>query len=410
MIFFLVKKRRLFGFGVFKCPKKRKRGMNASRLGRYDGLFVVKVGDKIDWKDGVETGPPPECEELRQVVCDKAFWNKSCWCSREGAIYTRYYNPFSDVWQWNGPKFPNENNQVFMYDQWIKIERAVAISHLDFPAKDGSVLHAKQVCHGRLTPDTVGWVKPGTKSISLHTSIPNDLPVPRDDDEWTVLVYTWFNSAGDPVEHFRPEVYGKYMISKRGWLKSPHSKQVTRGAMHPNGRRWASIAGASFVWMDEALLRSFTSSPLSNSQVGCEDQILTESLLDSLYWITPPPQPQETTIISQLVNESRNASDICSALSCSNSSLWNKMISSSRNAASTNLEWILKITPKEVRDSVLENAEKMLSLQGLFECVDETMKEKSFWKSLPLRDKYGVVSLSWEFLLRKQFLLRNSSN
>ena len=227
----------------------------------------VRVGELVDWTEGVETAPGPDGYVVRQVAHGEGAWSSTTWISADGAAFQRIYDPFSSRWLWYGPKtYGCDADRTFRVSvgtstgrRSLAVARAIALAWISVPGRRDRKWHAVQVFEGPLSAETVGWVTAGTKPLGRAPAAPLPAVRPRADDEWAPLEYVWFSPAGD-VERVLPRDSG-YAISRRGWLRAP-SGNCTQGVLNERGERWASVRGEALIGLAEAVLRSFGSNPV----------------------------------------------------------------------------------------------------------------------------------------------------
>ena len=194
----------------------------------------------IRWCDGVETLPNGSpCRQLPQ----KHVWTSTVWCSADGLLWRRFYNPVSKVWTWADEPYTltlDEGKVGYILEWWMSADRCTALSWLH-RAEGGSDRIQERVTvqlvdgdaasdpdeQGVVRVDAIEWVD-GDEEPEDGGSIPGE--------KWKPLRWSCGLIPCD----------GRYKISSRARLWSPHTRTVTSGFWFDDDR-WAAVRGGSLV-------------------------------------------------------------------------------------------------------------------------------------------------------------------
>ena len=386
-----------------------------ARAVRSNARSVVRVGELVEWRDGEEMGPGGVV--LREVVVPHSLWSSSTWISADGEAYQRLFDPYHSTWTWHGPKRWAGGGRggdaaasvmvgASSMAKPMRLERAIALAYVDCP-HSAYEMHAAQVFPGPLCASTVGWGLAGTVAHENAPSHAHRLPDarPRPDAEWQPLRYTWFSPADEPAEVFDEAVYGGYTVSQSGWVRSPHTGVATRGVRSPSGRHWVSIVGAGHIWVDEAVLRSFTSSPPFRCRIRHLRGIGTDDV-DALEWGERVAGNQRHLALCRSLASGSSASELCAARGVGRGSMWELLKAAVRELPSAELQWTARLVHPLVRDEVSRMAELMLPLSEMKRRIDEAMVASHTWRSIDECDRFGMIQVSFELHLRQQYRAR----
>ena len=188
----------------------------------------------IRWCDGLETMPNgAACRQLPQ----KHVWSSTVWCSADGVLWRRYYNPVSKLWTWADEPFVitiDEGKVGYMLDWWMSVDRVLALSWL-MRAEGGSDRVQEKVA--------VQLVDVGSVPLEDGKRLDSIEWVDGEEGEEHVNGETWkplkWRCGLIPCD-------SRYKISSLGRLWSPHTRTATSGFWY-DGDRWAAVRGGALV-------------------------------------------------------------------------------------------------------------------------------------------------------------------
>lgn len=365
---------------------------------------VARVGEIRNGGDG-ETAV--DGRRIRQIVVPSTLWSSSTWISEDGAAYQRVFDPFSHAWLWYGPKTcSHEARGGFKVSVGTSVDRtsmtlarAIALAWVDVPGDVGRNWHATQIAEGSLRAQTVGWVQAGTRVAGVAKACALAAAFPASNDVWVPLRYAWFSAAGE----LEREVDGSsgYRVSQRGWLCSP-SGAMTQGSRGPDGRRWAAVKNESHVWLDEAVLRSFTSNPpypcLIKFALGGEVDA------DNMEWGACRRRvvPQGIAEVEHLAVRGQSAAEICNGLHISRSTLWTRMQHAARLLPRHALFWVSRLVPSTLRRCVARGLEAGHGAMTLCEMARNDEQFGPACKEMHRRDLHQLVLVAVELVIRSR--------
>jgi hypothetical protein len=198
----------------------------------------------IQWCDGVDTLPNGSpCRQLPQ----KHVWSSTVWCSADGLLWRRFYNPVSKQWKWADEPYTltiDEGGTVgYLLDWWMSADRCVALAWLH-RAENGSDRIQEKVTVQLVDADARrGDAASGEERVMRVDAIEwvDDGDEPEDSgsvpgEKWKALRWSCGLIPCD----------GRYRISNYGRLWSPHTRTITSGFWFDNDR-WAAVRGGSLV-------------------------------------------------------------------------------------------------------------------------------------------------------------------
>ena len=376
----------------------------------------MACGELIDLPDGMETTDYGVA--LREVCTGDNAWSSSTWISKEGVCYQKHFNPYRLAFEWHGPKSVGERNGELYVSvgavgraKQIRLVRALALAFVSCPRVTFSDLHAALLFDGGFRAKSVGWIVAGTAHNHLQPTPSTTLDAshtsqPLSTEEWAPLQYTWFDVSGEPVEHFSTEVYGAYHVSSRGWVRSPQGR-CSRGARTPSGRHWHPIAGGVHIWIDEAVLRSFTSQPRRPHHVVHKRHGLESSDVEILEWgeavnfVAPAVQR-----VAEAIAISTTLEDAAMRLQMTAPRMWNLIIEACRTLSLPQLQWTKKVAHPAVATVVEQQAATTPLLAKLREAVDREMGTSRTWSAMSECDRFGMVSAISVLSMRRRLASR----
>lgn len=180
----------------------------------------------INWRLGLQRGPTGD--RMREIPV-RAVWSSSLWCSKDGTVYRRYYNPIKAQWHWSEKRQEYSINAdgklgLYILDQWIPLTTCIALAWMH--RLPGSPTRTKLV-DPNLPPhaDNIQWVEMGTSEEAQEMK----------DEVWKPLRWR-IGIINCPTS---------YQISSRGRLKSPQG-DVTSG-FYFNDSMYACCRGCGLV-------------------------------------------------------------------------------------------------------------------------------------------------------------------
>ena len=373
------------------------------------------AGDERADDDGLETGPPPEYEALRMIVADRISWLSMSFASRNGNVYQRHFNPWSGEWEWTAKKSiaickADDEPMVSVVcgadGRSMRLARAVALAWLEPPR----IVSKLQVVQGQARAsddelvDTLAWCARGGRPRAVRFVPVPAAVAPRDDDEWTVLRYTWFNDSGEAVQVYSVDSHGPCWVSKRGWFRGI-SGVPTLGNLTPEGRRWVHIPGASAAWLDRAVIGSFEQEMDDTYEVRHVDDAWSDNCLSRLEWRPRPSLASSrlrvalgALVMKQMLSDDERA---CNELDCSRETLWVRLRDAIRLAdidVETTLEWLIE--PSLLVALRQMDEEVAVPFRELHERIAHVLVDDESWNSLHSIERYGQLRCAVQGLHR----------
>lgn len=188
--------------------------------------------------DTLPNGSP--CRQLPQ----KHVWSSTVWCSADGLLWRRFYNPVSKQWSWADEPYTitiDEGGTVgYVLDWWMSADRCVALAWLH-RAEGGSDRIQERV--------TVQLVDGNGSAASEEERV-----MRVDAIEWVDDGDAPEDGGTIPGEKWKPLRWScglipcdaRYRISNHGRLWSPHTRTITSGFFFDD-ERWGAVRGGSLV-------------------------------------------------------------------------------------------------------------------------------------------------------------------
>ena len=398
------------------------------RLVRTPG-GVELAGRAVEDADGVAAGPGGE--ELRQVVQDRIAWECSTWCSADGVVYDRVYDPFLDAFVWSAPKrvgvdpstghFTTTVGHDTDLKRGMRLVRAVALAWVEPPRTGGVRLQAAPLPGLPPVASNLVWVRTGVRAFVYEGAREEPVAFPPSNDSWRPLRYAWRGLCGEVVarvdESQRPPGE-RYEVSLRGWVRSPHGS-CTRGVRSPSGRRYASLVELGAVWIDEAVVCSFDDDDHSkNEDNAVEVDHLNADRSDDAYanlrrrrlHVSQPRHDETLDLV-----RGKSMPDVCASLGVARSTAWDRISSAARELPlSQALSSLSPLAPTFVRHAIRQSMEDghidaADTLSRVLDQCDSSLSSHPTWPLLDLEDRYGIVKLARTLTLRKGTAERASS-
>jgi hypothetical protein len=193
----------------------------------------------IRWCDGVDTLPNGSpCRQLPQ----KHVWSSTVWCSADGLLWRRFFNPVTRTWKWEDEPYTmtidGDGTVGYLLEWWMSADRCVALAWLH-RAEGGSDRIQEKVTVQLVDGDAPTASESGMRVDSIEW-------VDGDDDPE--------DGGSIPGEKWKPLKWscglipcdGRYKISSHGRLWSPHTRTITSGFSY-DGDRFAAVRGGSLV-------------------------------------------------------------------------------------------------------------------------------------------------------------------
>ena len=194
----------------------------------------------IRWCDGVDTLPDGSpCRQIPQ----KHVWSSTVWCSADGLLWRRFYNPVTRRWRWEEEPcaltIDEEGRIGYHLEWWTSADRCVALAWLR-RAENGSSLIQEKVTVRLVGDDAAKASERGSRVDSIEWA---DGEAGDESGESSVPGETWkplkWSCGLIPCD-------GGYRVSNYGRLWSPHTRTVTSGFWY-GGERWAAVRGGCLV-------------------------------------------------------------------------------------------------------------------------------------------------------------------
>lgn len=378
------------------------------------------VGEIDDGQDGLLEGPGPEHAPLRQVVTDDVCWYSSSWISENGLVYQRYRNPYSGEWMFSATKSITLDPSGAMMVQIggvgkskpTRLARAIGLAWILAPRVPWK-LQIAQIKEGALCASNLGWVRQTKKQLRFSDVGEVAVPHPLDDDEWTNLVYVWCMPNGDPLERFDAAKHGQYKISARGWLATP-SGDTTRGHRTPEGRLWASVANEGAIWMDCAVLYSFSGIPSFVAVARHQNGDVGDNDISNLIWDLQPSALAVASrdLLDLLVHNNVNAQEASLFLGITRQTLWSRLHATAAQVPYKLMDKLWRFAFPSLRGYIfgLATARSELAFGPIGPLYAHMCENKDAcpaqWCSLEDFDKYGMLLLARQLLVREQWAQR----
>lgn len=371
------------------------------------GEITWSVGEIVSDRDGVVQGP--NGEELRQIVTDECFYASSTWISKEGTCYQRVRNPNSDwIFNFKSCNVDHSGSLVIQIGgagkfRTIKLIRAIALAWIDCPRLPFK-LQAFLKENSPLCAENIFWAKQGTSNTLFETNNIINLVYPLDDDEWTVLKYTWRYPSGDPIFVFDSTKHGNYTISRRGWIKTPNLS-VTKGHRSPTGRMWFGISNECAIWIDAAVLESFEGPCTRRCKVEHLNEDASDNVLENIRWKFDPIEiPKSLSDITDLLTEKDfNAKMACETLNITRQILWSRLHQlSCLLPIDFSKKYLKRCIAKVVHNYFFENNER--AFLPFNQINLEELYQETLYDSMEKEDKYGMCLLARELHSRSQWI------
>ena len=389
---------------------------------------VELAGRALDDADGVAAGPGGE--ELRQVVQERIAWESSTWCSADGVVYDRVYDPFLDAFVWSAPKRvgvdPSTGHftTIVGHDTDLKrgmrLVRAVALAWVE-PPRTGVRLQAAPLPGLPPVASNLVWVRTGVRAFVAEGAREEPRGRPPSDDSWRPLRYAWRGLCGEVVarvdESLRPPGE-RYEVSLRGWVRSPHGGGVcTRGVRCPSGRRYASLVEFGAVWIDEAVVSSFEGDGHSEDGDAVRIDHLNGDVSDDAYAnlrrlrlrVSQPRHDETLALVG-----GRPMADVCASLGVARSTAWDRISSAARELPLAEaLSALSPLSPTFVRHALVHAMEvgdldASDPLSRVVEHCDSVLSSHPTWPLLDRDDRYGIAKLARTLTLRTGCSARSS--
>jgi len=365
----------------------------------------TRIGEKIDWEDGlleVEAGV-----FVRQIVLEDTLWSSSTWISERGEAYQRVYNSFEEMWMWRGPKNPTVDPRSGRMNlvvgcthqrHTLSLQRAIATAWIELPLSMHGKENAFQVFEGPLCADTVGWVIAGSGRSVGGVGKANPYPEMeerRGGEEWRPLRYVWYSLSGQPVQSYEGEDYD---VSRSGWFRSNLTGRRTKGHLSFCGRRWVSVAEEGFVWIDEAVLFTFSPSVPSFKRSVLHLSSPLSNAFATLKW------GKKTRSVGHMLRDSilsgASLTDLRDEYGFSLGTIWSKLLCCAQTEEDET--YLYRIVPTQLRDACVSELRGGGGLVGL----QARCRSMPALKSLSKEDSFQVCKLCIELCVRDQFRRR----
>lgn len=371
------------------------------RLVRASG-FVQHAGRPIAWPDGVRMSP--DGEELRQVVHDGTRWERTTWCSREGTLYDRVYDPFRCTFLWSETKSmsldaASDQFCVTLGSRAVRLTRVVAMAWVEAPRVPWK-LQAVDVRDDDLElADRVVWVRTGLKDFEV---LPPRV-VAHDDDErawrndaWRPLQYVWHDAGGHVVRVAGGDT--GYEVSARGWVRSPYGA-CTRGVRAPDQRLWVTLEEWGLVWVAEAVLWTFggTHAPGGVPVHGNGD--VADNRYENLRWA--PLLPCTGTLHARTLAYADGQGTLAQMCACDGirrSTAWERLARAYDEGSLADRARVLRLVPRRVVEAVRAAYDTLDATARLSEVVgacDAAFAADDAWHAdLAREDRVGLAKLA----------------
>lgn len=377
------------------------------RLASVGGI-IEHIGRPIDWAEGIEMGP--HGEELRQVVHNGMSFECNTWCSRDGVMYDRLYDPFNNTFVWSSSKSMSLDAASDKFKttlgmgtnaRVVRLTRAIALAWLECP-KSTTRLQACLAEGSEETYDNIGWIRAGARQFEPIGEREEPETHPFEDDTWKPLKYTWKNQAGEPI-HLLTE--SEYMVSRRAWIRSPHGR-ASRGIRGPDQRMWIAIEHWGSVWIDEAVLYSFEVPCDSPHCCPCHvDGDASNSKLENLVWVSRKPNHSRLNAIIKHVEEGHTVATICETESIRRSYAWDILLRICRECDLDAIRTVTSMIPREILQLVRDvfrkgDVDVSDRLARMSEVCGSRLCQHRVWGLLGEEDRLGILKVARALCIR----------
>lgn len=370
--------------------------------------------------DGVEVGPSGE--ELRQVVQEQRIpWECTTWCSQDGVVYDRCFDPFRGTFVWSAPRavgadpvtghFTTVVGRDSDLRRTVRLVRAIAMAWVE-PPRTQVKLQACALPGREPVARNLVWVRTGVRSFEDDGAQDEPLPLPPTHDTWRPLRYTWRSICGDVTHRLDESSKApdeRYEVSARGWLRSPHGTN-TKGVRSTGGRLYACVAGVGAIWMDEAVLCTF--SPDAAPPDGTVAQPVHanghggDNGLANLSWAAfVMAQVRHDATLEQL-GAGGTLDDMCASGGIRRTTAWDRIAAATWELPLGRVRAVAAaLAPPFVRDTLRQKMEagELDAADTVTHCVeacDAALAEHDTWSRLDLHDRFGVVKVGRALVLR----------
>lgn len=304
------------------------------RLVRVHGV-VEAGGREIDASDAALEAPDgaivmPIVHEGMRIECAQ-------WCSRDGTVWDRWYDPFADDFVWaQAPKSLSIDHAsgeckvligIGAAARTVRLARAIAMAWLEAPPS-AVALQARVLPHLELNADGVVWVRAGAREVegAGHAAdVEQAAAEPPAGARWKPLRYTWRDAAGQPVVVLPADT--GYLVSADGDVRSPYALRGTRGHVSACQRRVMHVERYGALWVDEAVLHSFG----ADAATGCVAVVhangdVDDSSVSNLRWSCGGPGASERYLpMLQRVREGASIGQLCADEGVCVSTMWSRI-------------------------------------------------------------------------------------
>lgn len=373
-----------------------------------------------DDAEGVEAGPTGG-DELRQVVQEGSAWAAiTTWIARDGTAYDRHWCPFAGEHRWAAaPKAIRLESTCDEFSvlvgsgsarRSVRLLRAIALAWVEAPRTSAARLCAAVLPGREPTAEHIVWVRAGGREVEdAGVRAVGDDPAVH--GTWRPLQYVWRDGAGDVVRRVPPD--DGYEVSSKGHLRSPYSS-TTRGLRSVGQRRRASLAGGEVVWLDEAVLCSFTGLPSEAREAVHRNGDREDSRLENLEWgrtRAPVVRPLLADTVAR-VRDGATIRDICATDGVRRCAVWERLVQAAQELPLDDLLALRAVVPRSVTEwmsGALEAGDCDVSdtVTALRDACDEALSGRdsvSVWTQMEADDQFAVVRIGRALLVREATL------
>lgn len=400
---------------------------------------VEFAGRAIDVADGVEMGPSGE--ELRQVVQghQRMAWDVTAWCSKDGVVYDRCFDPFRRSFVWSAPRVVGVDAATGHFTtivgrdsdtkRTVRLTRCIAMAWVE-PPRTEVKLQACALPGCEASADALVWVRTGVRDFEYDgTSADPPTPVPSDQDVWRPLKYVWRSICGEivhRVDESTKAAEDAYHVSARGWVRSPFGGVLTKGVRSVGGRMYACMTGVGAFWVDEAVLCTFGGGGEDGDEGRSDGSALPpdgivakavhinshigDNAFENLRWDKFAMTQVRHDETAAMLASGGTLGDMCAAAGIRKTTAWGRVVAAAWELPYARAAEVFgPIAVRSVRTELrrLLASGELDAADTVATCVtacDTALKtaENRTWALLDEHDRYGVVQLCRALELRSE--------
>lgn len=373
---------------------------------------VAHAGDLIEWSDGVQIGPLGE--ELRVVPHTGALFTHSTWCSRDGTLYDRLYDPWARAFVWSESKSVALHPQTDHFQATIgcgaaaravRLVRIIALAWVEAP-RSLARLQACVLSGCMCEAESIVWVRSGVRECTL---VSRDEVVPQAmpslDEIWVPLRFVGRGTSHARVFRFTTA----YEVSKCGWVRSLYGA-VTKGIRAPDQRLWVSLEDIGLVWVDEVVLCSFFGFADEREDYSVSVMHINGDISDNAfsnlrwtYTLTHHEEAFDRTV--HYIQQGSSIAHICALEGIRPSTAWGRVARVYEDGTHTHRQYVARLVPKSIVERCGESLEEhgvAMRLRALVDELEFNEDQQHVWYDLDDGTRMGLARLARDLALDAQ--------